>query len=266
MTKSRKKMLLSSIAMLLVALVALGSATYAWYITNATVHAENAEFSASAADGLVIRTNRQGIAGDWKSDKIDLLTKSSLTPASYNYGAWGTLVGGTGQGTSFSDGTLSGAMTKLDNNAIVAETGNDYFLVDKFDVASTNAAITAKARLHVISVPSNASYLNLAVYYGDTLQRVYTTSSDTAPTSTDKVAAEGASSVKTDTAKYTNLIKVTADTYYDLPDFTAKSKAADGQQIRILAFADGYDENCTNEQANTNGLKVTFDFTTNTSW
>ena len=44
MKKSRKKMLLSSIAMLLVALVALGSATFAWYITNATVTAEKTQF------------------------------------------------------------------------------------------------------------------------------------------------------------------------------------------------------------------------------
>ena len=55
MTKSRKKMLLSSIAMLLVALVALGSATFAWYITNNEVTAKTSQFSAASAEGLVIR-------------------------------------------------------------------------------------------------------------------------------------------------------------------------------------------------------------------
>ena len=52
MLKSRKKMLLSSIAMLLVALVALGSATFAWYFSNPQVKAEEATIGASTAEGL----------------------------------------------------------------------------------------------------------------------------------------------------------------------------------------------------------------------
>lgn len=54
MTKSRKRMLLSSVAMLLVALVALGSATFAWFTTNKTVTADGFSGKASSAVGLKI--------------------------------------------------------------------------------------------------------------------------------------------------------------------------------------------------------------------
>lgn len=54
MTKSRKRMLLSSIAMLLVALVALGSATYAWFTINRTVTADKIKVEAAVGSGLVI--------------------------------------------------------------------------------------------------------------------------------------------------------------------------------------------------------------------
>ena len=40
-TKFRKRALLSSVAMLLVALVALGSATFAWFSQNSKATAEN---------------------------------------------------------------------------------------------------------------------------------------------------------------------------------------------------------------------------------
>lgn len=55
-THSRKKMLLSSIAMLLVALVALGSASYAWFTSNPNATAQGIKMKTTAATGLVIRT------------------------------------------------------------------------------------------------------------------------------------------------------------------------------------------------------------------
>jgi hypothetical protein len=54
MKTTRKKMLLSSIAMLLVALVALGSATYAWFSVSKTVQANGMVVKAISAAGLEI--------------------------------------------------------------------------------------------------------------------------------------------------------------------------------------------------------------------
>ncbi len=55
-TTFRKKALLSSVAMLLVALVALGSATFAWFAANPNANASGLSLKTTAASGLVIRT------------------------------------------------------------------------------------------------------------------------------------------------------------------------------------------------------------------
>lgn len=55
-TKFRKRALLSSVAMLLVALVALGSATFAWFTANPNATASGISMKTTAAAGLVIRT------------------------------------------------------------------------------------------------------------------------------------------------------------------------------------------------------------------
>ncbi len=59
MKKSRKKILLSSIAMLLVALVALGSATFAWFTINRQVTAKDINVKAATSSGLVISNKQQ---------------------------------------------------------------------------------------------------------------------------------------------------------------------------------------------------------------
>ena len=61
-TKFRKRALLSSVAMLLVALVALGSATFAWFTENPAVDANGITGQAQTSTGLEITTTTQGNA------------------------------------------------------------------------------------------------------------------------------------------------------------------------------------------------------------
>ena len=53
-TKFRKRALLSSVAMLLVALVALGSATFAWFVANPTATASGLKMQTKADAGIAI--------------------------------------------------------------------------------------------------------------------------------------------------------------------------------------------------------------------
>ena len=55
-TKFRKRALLSAVAMLLVALVALGSATFAWFVANPSVTAKGISMTTSASSGLLVRS------------------------------------------------------------------------------------------------------------------------------------------------------------------------------------------------------------------
>jgi len=62
-TTFRKKALLSSVAMLLVALVALGSATFAWFTQNPTVNATGLSLQATASAGLQIVSQTEKALG-----------------------------------------------------------------------------------------------------------------------------------------------------------------------------------------------------------
>ena len=91
MTKSRKKILLSSSAMLLVALVALGSATFAWFTMNKTVSADGMTVTAATSAGLQITGTNGTVASGQSADKAwvrdfhfaDL--NAILTPTSLGY-------------------------------------------------------------------------------------------------------------------------------------------------------------------------------------
>ena len=84
MTKSRKRILLSSIAMLLVALVALGSATFAWFTINKNVYANTMKVRAVTTAGLQI-TNLQARSDDaaWTREVSYADSITTLKPVSY---------------------------------------------------------------------------------------------------------------------------------------------------------------------------------------
>lgn len=63
--KTLKKQLGASIAMVLVAAVALGSSTYAWFVNNTMVKTTGADVSASAAYALLISEGADGSATGW---------------------------------------------------------------------------------------------------------------------------------------------------------------------------------------------------------
>ena len=87
-TKFRKRALLSSVAMLLVALVALGSATFAWFVDDPTADAKGLNASAQSATGLQIKTDS---TPTWShhakiayADANTAAANIALAPAMYN--------------------------------------------------------------------------------------------------------------------------------------------------------------------------------------
>lgn len=107
-TTSRKRLLISSVAMLLVAMLALGTATFAWFTTSTNPYADN--FSAKTT----------------KQSKL-LLSDSSRTGwtshLDYNVGNVGnkTMYPASGNGTSWVKGTASNSLTGvIDQNTLQA--------------------------------------------------------------------------------------------------------------------------------------------------
>lgn len=73
-TKSLKKQLAAAIAMLLVAVVALGSATYAWFVSNNTVTATTTNISAQSNSAYLVIDN--AAAGETKTTSSSAATAS----------------------------------------------------------------------------------------------------------------------------------------------------------------------------------------------
>lgn len=85
-SKAIKKQLLAAVAMVLVAAVALGSSTYAWFVASGSVTAKGMKVQAQAEGGLAIRYG----TGDWGITATAGMTDAkTLLPASTkNMTAW----------------------------------------------------------------------------------------------------------------------------------------------------------------------------------
>lgn len=116
---SRRRVLISSMAMLLVALVALSTATYAWFTANTTATANNMKVKTSKASKLVICDDTQ----EWTT-LLDYGHDKSLLPVSSADGSnWYKAVA-----KSATDGTADGAATKITSGL------GAYVLVDQLNV------------------------------------------------------------------------------------------------------------------------------------
>lgn len=86
----RKSSLISSVALLLVAIVALSGATFAWFSAGKSTKAEGINLTAASVSGLYIAkstaTDMTTIADDaWSSSVNFLHSKGSMTPTSSNF-------------------------------------------------------------------------------------------------------------------------------------------------------------------------------------
>lgn len=235
-TTKRSKMLLSSIAMLLVALVALGSATYAWYVVNTQVTASSTTLSAAAAEGLVIKNENTGAINTWGNaitlteagqalDPVSLgLKTASVTPA--------TLTGVKYQGTALDDGTASGSAT-----AIAAADLSTYVVKEDFYVAFTGTG-TKAVKLQNTTAAAAGSYEVAAIFVNDTYVGAF--NSDGTDSTTDKVNSQSVALTDANT------------------DLAIGNVGNTPVKITVVAFVDGENTNCKNSTAYTTDYSFAF--------
>ena len=135
-TTSRKRLLVSSVAMLLVAMLALGTATYAWFTASTTATASKINVRTIKSSELVI-------------SKLD---KQWGTQVKYNFGydAQGNDTGAqTLLPVSSADGknwyttvaeTKSSYAAKADSTATLLDSKNGYYFVDQLNVKNAGEA------------------------------------------------------------------------------------------------------------------------------
>ena len=137
--KTLRKQLFAAIAMVLVAAVALGSSTYAWFVTNNKVDATTTNISAqSNAAFMVIKYDASAIDSDLTADKATI-RDTPLYPAQWNK---------TSEKfeTAYAQ-TVGAATMKADTLKEVGEPGdavtNHYAVVNTFNISAKGTNLTA---------------------------------------------------------------------------------------------------------------------------
>ncbi len=82
-TKALKKQMGAAIAMVLVAAVALGSATFAWFVTNSKVDATTSTISAQSNAAFMYIRNKDNTDTNKTSDTADITENRELYPATW---------------------------------------------------------------------------------------------------------------------------------------------------------------------------------------
>lgn len=174
-TKALKKQMGAAIAMVLVAAVALGSATFAWFVTNNKVDATTSTISAQSNAAFMTIAN--GTTGASKSNVTQVNTtiigtaadkSTPLYPATFGeQGAQGEYAAATkgkfmtGFGTTLDNGTLNTRLelvkgTEGDAGSYAAAVSGEYAIAENFNVSSKGQNLT-ELKVDSVAVAENDS-------------------------------------------------------------------------------------------------------------
>lgn len=192
-TKMRKKMLLSSIAMLMVATVSLGSATFAWFKSNPYADATGIKMQATASKGLKVLSATQAA----KNAKMELYnvdtyqsstvlrtndgtvsyaTPIALNPVSINAtdaGFTGYTVGAELDTAYGALGTENVALAENGVENVAANVTGDYYVEDVYAavVGAADPDATMKVKIKDLTVTTvgldMSAGVRIALYYED---------------------------------------------------------------------------------------------------
>ena len=155
--KALKKQLMAAIAMVVVAAIALGSSTFAWFVSNNTVKATTASISAqSNAPFLKIAKTGEALITTAATQRAGDNDKVELYPAQWNH----VIDDGTYQFES-AYAQAAGASTMLEGSRFAVggvddDHRPDYALKQSFDIGTTDAKAGSFQNLKVANVAINA--------------------------------------------------------------------------------------------------------------
>lgn len=278
-TTSRRRVLVSSVSMLLVATLALGTATFAWFTNNTSVAADGLQVKAGAATGLQITGDNGDEWGPkYTFNKDGKTTIATLQPVSADYSKEdGTAYDKFGTPYFPGEAKVDGPWSEEDTANFLewtpatypkatettgdAYAANEFFAVYEVGIKSTTGAIKEDVymKLNYVGDENKGDFIRVAVLKqggtstniaGDTIVNVY--GSDTAPNAINAI-----SPVKSEAQKLVG------------PDATQEDKGikiADGgkvtstpQYFTVLVWFEGQDEQCTDVNQQATGT-ITIDF------
>ncbi|MCH5202064.1 MAG: hypothetical protein J1F17_02550 [Oscillospiraceae bacterium] len=257
---TRKRALVSSVAMLLVAIIALGTATFAWFTKSSSATAEGINVSTVKASDLKIANSQSGWVDSFSYAFTDILKPAS----SANGTAWFTAEAAAKNAhtasaanatdissdvTDWSVKTVNGTGTATDTNK------NGYIFKEQLNIQNAGEAtiknVKIKFSLNEAAVNTGKKYLRVAVVPVDT-------KGGTPTTFANCVYAAGADTADafTSTAKATTTVtaKSGADATVAVGDLDEDAE----RYYNIYAWFEGQDEDCYDLNAGNSISGLTF--------
>ena len=148
-TKSLKKQLAAAIAMLLVAVVALGSASYAWFVSNNKVTAQTTNIKAQSNAAFMSIEYKGTAIGSTTIAETDWTEEISLFPAEVQKGTDDAPKFVTAYGTSVTDGTKMGEYIEV---GAAAKAVTDHYAVGEAENFSFSSAGVSLSNLVIDKV------------------------------------------------------------------------------------------------------------------
>lgn len=220
---SRKKVLLSSAAMLMVATVSLGSATYAWFTNSSSAKAKNIQVQTTKLSNLQV-TETPAVESSW-GNEVDFNVNATLLPASTgNLTAW--------YHTTAADETKYDRDTTATISTVTTDA--DYVIAKTFSIRSKDVeANNVQWTLDLNGTDATAQkYIRVALVGGDG-NVVY---------SNNETSTLGLTGTTGSTTALTSSSAITGELFDNLPANTAKT-------LTLYVWFEGQDTDCYNGTA-----------------
>lgn len=229
-TTSRKRLLISSVAMLLVAMLALGTATFAWFTSSTTATAKGINVKTIQSSELVISKSDH----NWDTQINYGVANKVLQPVStVNGKAWFT-----------ANAEVKGNFAKAADKDFEAVTNADnYYFAEQLNVANRGAADVTGAAI-TFTFPAN-DYVRVGYAEADVNGN---TTGELHVFDNAGIAYNGVKSAKETESITPN------NTTYEIPVGTLKGKAdgeemGDAKYFNIFVWFEGQDEQCVDANA-----------------
>lgn len=263
-TKSLKKQLMAAIAMVLVAAVALGSSTYAWFVANNTVKAEGLQMVAKSNDTYLLISNTESTAGGIQSAAATTAQITIADPKVYPAAPVQSdteVAYLTTSGKDVDGATITTAGAKITNNTTAAAVTNWY---------------TAKAAAAGAATIKDGSARQLKTFEGyvihQTLYMTVAVGSDAAnnlkvtPKFTQKDSGNDLTAAKvllvTDDGGFAILDSSKNDIAVDIKGTNTNLTSTTVRQVDLYIYVDGNASQVyTNNKNLLKGVDFTLDFT-----
>ncbi len=142
--KAIRRQLIAAVAMVLVAAIALGSSTFAWFVTNSTVKADGMKVQAAAENGLEIKEATAG--STWASSATGLhATGNAVIPTSTKDATTWYHSSALAKNASTYDPATVETLTLTETAGVGKINASDekgYYIHDQFQIRATNTNAT----------------------------------------------------------------------------------------------------------------------------